>query len=335
MPQDGDARTTTESGPPIRGAGQRCAFCQDVLEGGEAQEYRGEPLCAACAELAAAAQRVKKPKSTIAQRAADIDTYSIASNRVLLAGMASLFVLAGALIGAILVYHGTRDTWERDNRAKMLALNTEARALLESGDRVAALAKYEMLFQLVGDRDLQDETLRRVLETADDEKHEIERTLSAQEDRRRKEQDALAQEEARERLEAETAEQRRREEQRQRQEEARRQELARQQEQERREKEARENPITISDIGVKLVDVPVADWDWCTYSWKGTITNRTATAITLTVVLTLYDDEGFVLESDYKYGVVIGAGASVTISGQSQVKLSVFNRAAKYKVSVQ
>ena len=70
-------------------------------------------------------------------------------------------------------------------------------------------------------------------------------------------------------------------------------------------------------------------------AWKGTITNRTARAITLTVVLTLYDDEGFVLESDYKYGVVIGAGASETISGQSQMKLSVFNRVVKYGVSVQ
>ena len=285
--------------------------------------------------MALAAHGAKKPTSTVAERASEIDTYSMSSNRIVFVGIGSLVLVAVSVIGSILVYHGTRDTWERDNADEVLALASEAQTLLDGGDRVAALAEYERLNGLVGGRALEDERLRQAVNTARERKLEIERSLTAKEARRRKEQEALAQEEVRKRRDADAAEQRRREEERQRKEEARRRELARKQEQERREKEARENPIGISDIGVKLVDIPLAEWDWCNYSWKATVTNRTSSAITLTVVLTLYDDEGFVLEMDRKYGVVIGAGASKVVSSQSQMKLSVFKRAGKYGVSVQ
>ena len=137
----------------------------------------------------------------------------------------------------------------------------------------------------------------------------------------------------RKRREAEAASQQRREEQRQRKEEAQRQELARKQEQERLENEARDKPFAISDIGVKLVDT-TASIDICTYSWKATIANRTNSTVTLTVTLTLYDDEGYELESDYELGVVIGGGTTKVVTGQSMTKLSTFNRATKYVVSV-
>ena len=109
--------------------------------------------------------------------------------------------------------------------------------------------------------------------------------------------------------------------------------MAWKQAQEQREKEARDKPIAISDIGVKLVDT-TASIDICTYSWKATLANRTNSTVTLTVTLTLYDDEGYELESDYQFGVVIGGGTTKVVTGQSMTKLSTFNRATKYVVSV-
>jgi flagellar biosynthesis GTPase FlhF len=284
--------------------------------------------------MALATQKTKGPTSTVAARAGEIDTYSMCTNRIVLASIGGLVLVAGSVIGSILVYHGPRDTWERDNATKVLALVGEAQTLLDGDDRVAALAKYEQLIGFVGGRALQDERLRRALSTACEKKQEIERSLTAEEDRRRKQQEALAQEEARKRQEEQAAEQRHREEERKLQEEARRRELARRQERERREKEARENPIEISDIGVKVVDT-TSSMDWCTYSWKATITNRTAAPVSLSVILTLYDEEGYELESDYKFGVVIRGRESKIVTGQSMTKLSTFNRAAKYGVSVQ
>ncbi|MFQ5472441.1 MAG: hypothetical protein ACE5FA_06110 [Dehalococcoidia bacterium] len=334
MPEDSKVPAHITSVTPSEASVRRCAFCQDGLPAGGSKQYRGELLCVECAKIALTAHGSKKPTSTVAARAAEIDTYSMSNNRIALVGIGSLVLIAASAIGSIPVYQGTRDTWERDNADAVLAVASEAQTLLDGGDRVAALAKYEQLNGLVGGRTLEDERLRQAVKTARERKLEIEQSLTAEEDRRRKEQEAAAQEEARKRREVEAAEQRRREEERQRKEEARRQELARKQAQERREQEARDNPIGIDDIGVKLVDIPLAEWDWCNYSWKATVTNRTSLAITLTVVLTLYDDEGFVLETDRKYGVVIGAGASKVVSNQSQMKLSVFKRTEKYGVSV-
>lgn len=320
--------------PPHGGSTRHCAFCNDSLSAGQAKQYRGELLCGPCADMALAVQTTKRPSSTVAARAGEIDTYSMCSNRIALASIGGLVLVASSVIGSILVYQGTRDTWERDNATEVLALSGEALTLLDGGDRVAALAKYEQLIGLVGGRALQDERLRQALSTAREKKHEIERSLTAEEDRRRKQQEALAQEEGRQRREAEVAEQHRLDEEQKLQEEARRRELAQKQEQERREKETGEKPIEISDIGVKLVDT-TSSMDFCTYSWKATITNRTATPVSLSVILTLYENDGYELESDYKFGVAIGGRKSEVVTGQSMMKLSTFNRAAKYGVSVQ
>ena len=334
MPGDSEAKAHITSNPPTEGNTLQCAFCQDGLPASGAKQYRGERLCAACAKMVLAAHGAKKSTSTVAARARKIDTYSMSRNRIALVGIGSLVLVAGSVIASILVYDGTKDTWELDNADELLALASKAQTLLDGGDRVAALAQYERLNKFVGGHTLENERLHQVIKTARERKLEIERSLTAEEDRQRKEQEALAQEQVRKRREADAAEQRRREEERQRKEEARRRELARKQEQERREKEARENPIEISDIGLKLMDIPLAEWDWCNYSWKATVTNRTSSAITLTVILTLYDDEGFVLETAREYGVVVGGGASKIVSSKGIMKLSAFNRVEKYGVSV-
>jgi len=333
MPEESKAENGITSMPGHEGCTRRCAYCQEGLPTVEAKQHRGELLCAACAKIALAARGAKKPVSTVAARASEIDTYSISSNRIALVGIGSLVLVAGIVIGSILVYHGTRDTWERDNANTVLALASEAQVLVDGGDRVAALAKYERLNELVGGRALEDERLRQAVKTARERKREIERSLTAKEDRQRKGQETLAQEEVRKRREAEAAERQRREDERQRKEEARRQESARQREQEQREKEARDKPIAISDIGVKLVDT-TESIDICTYSWKATVANRTSSTVTLSVILTLYDDEGYELESDYQFGVVIGGGTTKVVTGQGMTKLSTFNRATKYVVSV-
>jgi len=286
MARDNEARARIVSVSAGDTSGLRCAYCQDGLPDGEAKQHRGERLCGACAELVVAAQNARRPASTVAEGAGGIDSYSAANNRVVLAAIACLVIVAGSIIASILVYHGTRDPWERDNADRVLALGMEAQTLLD------------------------------------------------REDRQRKQRETEEEEQTRRRREGELAEKRRGEEDRRRQEEAQRQEQAGQQQRQRLEEEAHAKPLEISDIGVIVVD-STPSMDICTYSWKATITNRTASSVTLSVILTLYDDEGYELESDYKFGVVIGVRESKVVTGQSMTKLSTFNRATKFGVSIQ
>ncbi|MCO6437286.1 MAG: hypothetical protein J5J06_09395 [Phycisphaerae bacterium] len=236
----------------------------------------------------------------------------------------SLLSVGGVVIGAILVGHATEDTWELDNAAKIHTLAAEANRL-DTTDQRAALSKYEELNRLVGKRQVHDPELKQVVETAKNRCGELESKLAAELARER--------EEARQREQSKRDKRRRDELEQQQKEEARQRELAQWQEQERREKEARDKPIDISDIGVKLVDT-TPSLDLCTYSWKATVTNRTASPVSLSVILTLYDEEGYELESDYKFGVIIGGQKNEVVTGQGMTKLSTFNRAAKYGVSV-
>ena len=106
---------------------RRCAFCQDGLPASGAKQYRSELLCAECAKIALATHGSKKPTSAVAARAAEIDTYSMSNNRIALVSIGSLVLVAASVIGSILVYQGTRDTWERDNADAVLSIRKTIR----------------------------------------------------------------------------------------------------------------------------------------------------------------------------------------------------------------
>ena len=307
----------------------RCAFCNDPLAPEAAKRFRAELLCKECAAVVAAAHRGPRLSSTVAERAAAIDTAAIATNRVALGAVLSILSIGGVFIGAIVFGHFTKDTWEFDSAARIRALAEEAQRL-DTNDARAALAKYQELAALVGTHDVRDMELSRIVEAARSRLRALESQFAAELARER-EADLRQEEAARERQRREE-EARVREEQRHR-EETERRETARQREQERREREAQQKPIEISDIGLKLIDSS-SQFDYCTYSWKATVTNRTAEPITVTVILTMYDSDGFELESDYQFGVAVRAGEARTVTGQSMTRLSVYNRVDKYGVGL-
>jgi len=125
-----DARVANTSGsaPDLHPAG-KCAFCGATVPRDKPATFRGELLCADCAELPAAASRLPTPGRRIAERAAQIDTTAILAGRLVLAVMAAVLGVGAATIAAVGVYRQTRDTWEVDNRASVLTLVEEARAL--------------------------------------------------------------------------------------------------------------------------------------------------------------------------------------------------------------
>jgi murein DD-endopeptidase MepM/ murein hydrolase activator NlpD len=126
--------------------------------------------------------------------------------------------VGGVCIGAMLVGHFTKDTWESDNAAKIHMLADEAKRLDTGADQRAALAKYQELADFVGSREIKDEELKEVVEAAKGRHHTLQSALAAEiarereearrrehaeQERRRREKEARAREEQQRREEAE------------------------------------------------------------------------------------------------------------------------------------
>jgi hypothetical protein len=72
--------------------------------------------------------------------------------------------LAAALIVGLPLYvFWPRDTWERDNRGKILGLCSQADSLASQGKASGAQQKYEEVVATIGDRQLADEQLRKAV----------------------------------------------------------------------------------------------------------------------------------------------------------------------------
>ncbi|MBU0717985.1 MAG: hypothetical protein KJ749_07040 [Planctomycetes bacterium] len=188
----------------------RCAFCDDPVSANEAKLFGAELLCKDCMQVALSAQRAHKPLSKIAERAAEIDTAAMATNRIAFTAVISIISLGGIAIGAVLVNHVMKDTWERDNAARVLELSEEARNLDESQNPLAAVAKYDELLVLVGKTEARDEHLREVVRVAQERRKKLGVMIAAEEARRQKDEQARAESERldRERREREQRERR-------------------------------------------------------------------------------------------------------------------------------
>jgi hypothetical protein len=138
------------------------------------------------------------------------------------------FVVVVAALGLYLAVF--RDTWERDNRAKLLALKAEACSLVSSGKVKDGYYKYEELLQQVGDRNIKDAYLDGAMAAARKERDAAYVQVSAIVEQEKAAERARQQQEHKRQEEARLAEQRRREEEvlrKRQQDEAERQAKAR------------------------------------------------------------------------------------------------------------
>ena len=70
---------------------------------------------------------------------------------------------AAFIVGLPLYVFWPRDTWERDNRGKILGLCSQADSLASQGKAPGAQQKYEEVVATIGDRQLADEQLRKAV----------------------------------------------------------------------------------------------------------------------------------------------------------------------------
>ncbi len=191
-----------------------CAFCGEPVPTREAKLFGAELLCKDCTQIAAVARQARRPASRIAERAAKINSAAMATNRIAFTAVISIIALGGIAIGAVLVNHATKDTWERDNAASVLALSAEAKRLDASQDLQAALATYDELLALVGAAQAEDEHLRAEVEAARQRQQALRAMIAAEEATRQEEEQARAESErlARQRHEREERERRQQDE---------------------------------------------------------------------------------------------------------------------------
>jgi hypothetical protein len=84
-------------------------------------------------------------------------------------------------------------------------------------------------------------------------------------------------------------------------------------------------PPTDSSWEIVSVDSRVTESNssWWKYAWKLTIRNRGTQPIGLDATIEFQDGDGFVVDSDNEYGLVVGAGAEQTFTGFDLVDSSV------------
>jgi len=70
---------------------------------------------------------------------------------------------AAFVVGLPLYVFWPRDTWEQDNRGRILGLCSQADSLASQGNAAAAQQKYEEVVATIGDRQLADEQLRKTV----------------------------------------------------------------------------------------------------------------------------------------------------------------------------
>jgi hypothetical protein len=133
--------------------------------------------------------------------------------------------VAAVVVVGVVVYFATRDTWERDNAARLATLKAEGSAALATGDLKAAYVKCEEVLSSVGDRKLTLPEVKEIKAWAENGKRDIVQKLEAirvhedeerAEAKRRAESERLA---AKQREEQQREESRKAEEQRKAEEE--------------------------------------------------------------------------------------------------------------------
>lgn len=166
--------------PELVGKRVKCPKCQNpVLLTDNAISYPPSPQ-------AKGEERLRYLADLDAQKKARMKRYA------LIGGIAVVVVIALG-IGVLAL---TRDTWEKDNREKILALKAEGDRALEA-DKMLAYRKYSSVIEMVKKRELRDYELREALTEIKEQIEKLGKELAGQVEEERRAEEARKEEECR------------------------------------------------------------------------------------------------------------------------------------------
>lgn len=109
--------------------------------------------------------------------------------------IAAIVLLLCVVIVSAVLWFIFRDTWERDHRLEILQLCHQVIELISEGQNKEGLAKYSLMIELIGNRQLKTDKLRQVFSDAQQAAESAEKYLNEQrrmEELKRKETESLA-----------------------------------------------------------------------------------------------------------------------------------------------